>query len=100
MYTLWQLGQREQTLDKKEGEGVVEIKKIERYAGPRYNGKLHLIQGGRERTSANIQLVSDICDLTIPSTALGYVNLDDGIVGLAGTLSSLIGVWSIWKKTA
>ena len=100
LYTLWQLGQREQKLDKKEGEGVVESKKIERYAGTKQNSKPELIGGDRERTSANIQLVSDLCDLTIPGTALGYVNLDDGIVGLAGTLSSLIGVWSIWKKTA
>lgn len=54
----------------------------------------------RQRTAANIQLISDICDLTIPSSALGYVNLDDGIVGLAGTVSSLIGVYSVWQKTA
>ena len=54
----------------------------------------------RERTATNIQLISDLCDLTVPSTALGYANLDDGIVGLAGTVSSLIGVWTTWKKTA
>lgn len=53
-----------------------------------------------ERAAARIQLVSDLCDLTIPVSALGYVNLDDGIVGIAGTVSSLIGVWSSWKKTA
>jgi peroxin-11B len=54
----------------------------------------------RQRTAANIQLISDICDLTVPGSALGYVNLDDGIVGLAGTVSSLIGVYSVWQKTA
>ena len=54
----------------------------------------------RERRAAQIQLIADLCDLTIPSSALGYVTLDDGIVGLAGTMSSLIGVWGIWKKTA
>jgi peroxin-11B len=54
----------------------------------------------RQRTAANIQLISDICDLTVPSSALGYVNLDDGIVGLAGTVSSLIGVYTVWQKTA
>lgn len=54
----------------------------------------------RERAATNLQLISDLCDLTIPSSALGYVNLDDGIVGLAGTVSSLIGVWGTWKKTA
>ena len=54
----------------------------------------------RERNATNLQLISDVCDLTIPSTALGFANLDDGIVGLAGTASSLIGAWSTWKKTA
>ncbi|KAL9121985.1 MAG: hypothetical protein Q9187_001461 [Circinaria calcarea] len=83
VYTLWQLGQREQKIDKKDGEGVVESKKIQ-----------------RERTSTNLQLISDLCDLTVPGSALGYVNLDDGIVGLAGTVSSLIAVWGTWKKTA
>ncbi|MCJ1294129.1 Peroxisomal membrane protein PMP27 [Xylographa carneopallida] len=83
LYILWQLRQREQSIDKKDGESVVESKKIQ-----------------RERNSTNLQLISDLCDLTIPSAALGYANLDDGIVGLAGTLSSLIGIWSAWKKTA
>lgn len=54
----------------------------------------------RERAAARTQLVSDICDLTVPTSALGYVNLDDGIVGIAGTISSLIGVQSAWQKTA
>jgi peroxin-11B len=38
--------------------------------------------------------------LTVPSSALGFINLDDGIVGLAGTLSSLIGLYGAWQKTA
>lgn len=54
----------------------------------------------RERASTNMQLLSDVCDLTVPTAALGYLDLDDGIVGLAGTASSLIGVWTTWKKTA
>lgn len=53
-----------------------------------------------ERVAARIQLVSDLCDLSIPLSTLGYVKLDDGLVGIAGTISSLIGVWSAWKKTA
>lgn len=47
-----------------------------------------------------MQLTSDLCDLTIPLSALTWVNFDDGIVGLAGTLSSLIGLYVQWKKTA
>ncbi|KAG8532926.1 uncharacterized protein KY384_002804 [Bacidia gigantensis] len=82
-YTLWRLKERESKIDKNEGEGVVEGKKIV-----------------KERNVTNLQLISDLCDLTIPSAAVGYVNFDDGFVGLAGTVSSLIGVWSAWKKTA
>ncbi|KAL9025501.1 MAG: hypothetical protein Q9196_005685 [Gyalolechia fulgens] len=83
LYTLWGLRQRELEVNKGDGEGVVESKKIQ-----------------RERATTNLQLISDVCDLTIPGSALGYANLDDGIVGLAGTMSSLIGVWNTWKKTA
>lgn len=55
-----------------------------------------------ERAAVNLQLVSDLCDLTVPVFGLGYGNglLDDGIVGLAGTVSSLIGVLGQWQKTA
>ncbi|KAL8662306.1 MAG: hypothetical protein Q9202_004835 [Teloschistes flavicans] len=83
IYTLWGLRQRTQEVNKTDGEGVVESRKIQ-----------------RERNATNLQLISDICDLTIPGSALGYANLDDGIVGLAGTMSSLISVWATWKKTA
>ncbi|RYP12194.1 hypothetical protein DL767_011399 [Monosporascus sp. MG133] len=82
-YTLYRLRQREAKVDRKEGEGVVESKKI-----------------AMERKASQLQLLSDLCDLTIPSSALGWVMLDDGIVGLAGTVSSLIGVYTQWKKTA
>ena len=63
-------------------------------------GNIMLMIGERERNTTNLQLVSDLCDLCVPSSALGYANLDDGIVGLAGTVSSLIGVYTAWKKTA
>jgi peroxin-11B len=54
----------------------------------------------RERAAINIQFISDLCDLIIPTTALGFTSFDEGLVGLAGTTSSLIGVYSQWKKTA
>ncbi|EEH43690.1 uncharacterized protein PADG_08510 [Paracoccidioides brasiliensis Pb18] len=83
VYSLWMLKEREKAINKKDGESVVEGKKIE-----------------KERTAVLTQLVSDCCDITIPSSGLGYVNLDDGIIGLAGTISSLIGLQSAWRKTA
>ena len=78
----------------------MESKKILRYAQALQRLDVLETKDHRERNAANAQLLSDLCDLTIPSSALGYVNLDDGIVGLAGTVSSLIGVWATWKKTA
>ncbi|EEP76351.1 hypothetical protein UREG_01200 [Uncinocarpus reesii 1704] len=83
VYSMWRLRELEKSVNKQDGEGALEGKKIE-----------------RERAAVTIQLVSDVCDLTIPTSSLGYVNLDDGIVGIAGTVSSLIGAWSAWKKTA
>ncbi|KAJ5328036.1 peroxin-11 Pex11-Penicillium chrysogenum [Penicillium brevicompactum] len=83
VYTLVRLQEKEKTIDRKEGEGVVEAKKIE-----------------KERSAARVQLISDVCDLAAPLSAVGILNLDDGIVGISGTVSSLIGVWSQWRKTA
>jgi len=83
IYSNYILTQRAKTIDEKDGEGKVEAKKIE-----------------RQRHVANMQLVSDLCDLTVPTTALGYATFDDGIVGLAGTVSSLLGVYGVWQKTA
>ncbi|KAH6617034.1 peroxisomal biogenesis factor 11 [Chaetomium tenue] len=83
MYTLRQLRLREAAVDRKEGEGVLEGKRI-----------------AMERAASRLQLTSDLCDLTVPLSALSWVHFDDGIVGLAGTLSSLIGVYLQWKKTA
>jgi len=54
----------------------------------------------KERTATQLQLVSDLCDLTVPTANLGIMNFDDGIVGLAGTTSSLIGLTATWAKTA
>ncbi|KAI1777043.1 peroxisomal biogenesis factor 11 [Hypoxylon cercidicola] len=82
-YTLYRLREREAKVDKKEGEGVVESKRI-----------------ALERAASRLQLLSDLCDLTAPTAALGWVGFDDGFVGLAGTVSSLIGVYTQWKKTA
>jgi peroxin-11B len=53
-----------------------------------------------EKNASHLQLVSDLCDLTIPTSALAWANFDDGFVGLAGTVSSLIGLMAQWQKTA
>ncbi|KAL9060592.1 MAG: hypothetical protein Q9162_000543 [Coniocarpon cinnabarinum] len=84
LYQLVRLGQRERGIDRKEGEGVVESKRVE-----------------RERSAVRLQLLSDVCDLSVPVYGLGWGGgvLDDGLVGLAGVCSSAIGIWSVWQKT-
>lgn len=82
-YTLYRLREREAKVDKKEGEGVVESKRI-----------------NIERATSRLQLTSDLCDLTIPVSALAWIGFDDGVVGIAGTVSSLIGLYLQWKKTS
>ncbi|KAF9108258.1 Peroxisomal membrane protein PMP27 [Mortierella sp. AM989] len=38
----------------------------------------------REQHQVNKQLLQDALDMLIPSTGLGYMNLDDGLIGLIG----------------
>lgn len=63
-------------------------------------GNGFLLTVDSERAAINKQLLQDLCDLVVPATTLGFTNFDDGFVGLAGTVSSLLGVHSQWKKTA
>lgn len=84
LYSFYGLTARKKAIEASgDPEKVVEKKKVE-----------------VELNAVKVQLLSDLCDITIPSSALGWVELDDGIVGLAGTTSSLLGVWGQWRKTA
>ena len=84
-------------------EKTVEVKKLQRYVFDSSISswwKPSLLTLYSERNAAQTQLVSDLCDLFIPVSALGYINVDDGVVGLAGAVSSLIGLMAQWNKTA
>lgn len=83
LYKLWRLRQREAKVDKKDGEGVVESKRIT-----------------LERAASRKQLLCDLCDICVPGSGLGWLPLDDGVVGLTGTLSSVLGIVAQWKSTA
>jgi peroxin-11B len=83
LYSYYNLSLRQKALTtSSDPEKVVETKKV-----------------AKELDAVFVQLISDVCDITIPSSALGWVDLDDGIVGLAGVTSSVLGVWGQWKKT-
>ncbi|BFZ60235.1 hypothetical protein YB2330_001262 [Saitoella coloradoensis] len=54
----------------------------------------------RESNAASYQLLQDLLDVTIPGSGLGLLPLDDGVVGVAGVVSSILGAKTQWKKTA
>lgn len=84
VYTLYMIRQRSLKISESgDAEKTVESKKL-----------------AKERSATVTQFVSDVCDITVPTSGLGYINFDDGIVGLAGTVSSLLGMVSVWEKTA
>jgi len=45
-----------------------------------------------QRSAVRLQLVQDSLDVLIPATTLGYTRLDEGTVGLAGFVTSLLGL--------
>lgn len=110
LYTLRRLTRREAKVDRKDGEGVVELKRIARcVAPPPWLARIRLLPvvdqlltffTSSDRSASQLQLVCDLCDLAVPSSALGWVRFDDGFVGLTGLLSSVIGLHVQWKKTA
>ncbi|KAJ5565498.1 hypothetical protein N7513_001740 [Penicillium frequentans] len=83
IYSLWRLQQKGRSANRKEGEGAIEAKNVH-----------------RERYNTCAQLFATLCDLTIPISKLEFANINDGVVGMTGTISSVIGIWFQWRKTA
>ncbi|RUP45971.1 peroxisomal biogenesis factor 11 [Jimgerdemannia flammicorona] len=52
----------------------------------------------KERSTVVRQLVLDGIDIIIPLSSLGWLNVDEGVVGLAGVITSLMAAQSQWKK--
>ncbi|KAH6989670.1 peroxisomal biogenesis factor 11 [Ilyonectria sp. MPI-CAGE-AT-0026] len=47
-----------------------------------------------EQMIYQLQLCSDLCDLTISTSSFNLVPVSDGIIGVCGVLSTLIGIYS------
>lgn len=46
---------------------------------------VHLVPHlNRQYHAARYQLIQDLCDFVLPMTSLGYFNLNEGVLGLAG----------------
>ncbi|KLO20233.1 peroxisomal biogenesis factor 11 [Schizopora paradoxa] len=56
--------------------------------------KFRAIEG--DRVAARYQFVQDLLDVWIPASNLGYIELNDGVIGICGTLSSLMGLRTQW----
>ena len=102
VYTLYNMRlEAKKQNESADAEKTVQLKTLEKCALSRtISGRGDADVNDRERTATQLQLVSDLCDLTVPTANLGLINFDDGIVGLAGTTSSLIGLSAAWAKTA
>jgi peroxin-11B len=52
------------------------------------------------RAATRQQLIQDVLDIWLPITNLGFTNLNDGTIGLIGTITSIMALRSNWVKTA
>ncbi|PWN25243.1 peroxisomal biogenesis factor 11 [Jaminaea rosea] len=59
--------------------------------------KVELQQIAKEKGAVRYQVVQDALDLANPGSSIGLFNFDDGFIGLAGTVTSLMGVYSQWQ---
>jgi peroxin-11B len=81
-YQLHLLNSRERLIKKTDAEEKVEGEKIR-----------------KEKQKLHTQLLLDGCDWILPATGLGWTGFDEGIVGVAGVVSSWIGLKQQWAKT-
>jgi hypothetical protein len=44
--------------------------------------------------------LQDLIDLVIPLSLMGIIDVSPGVVGLAGTITSLLGAASLWPSSA
>ena len=42
--------------------------------------------------------IQDLIDLIIPLSLMGAVDASPGVVGLAGTITSIMGAYNLWPK--
>lgn len=111
LYKLYGLQQREASARRargdaeKEGEKKVELKTIRACVSlplvSRYYGKSGEMEDREtdycpahhsQQAAVRYQLTQDCLDILIPSGTLGYHNLNDGLIGLVGTVTSFMGL--------
>lgn len=60
---------------------------------------LFLIWGFRETKKVVQSTIQDMIDLIIPLSLMGMIDVSPGVVGLAGTVTSILGAISAWPAS-
>lgn len=60
--------------------------------------RVELHQIAADTKAVRLQILQDCCDWVNPGSSTGWINTNDGVVGAAGTLSSLLGARAQWIK--
>lgn len=53
----------------------------------------------REKDATCYQLTQDLVDMLIPLGGLKWLELDEGVIGIAGMVTSAMAMKTQWKKT-
>ncbi|RDA87872.1 hypothetical protein CP532_2999 [Ophiocordyceps camponoti-leonardi (nom. inval.)] len=53
---------------------------------------------GNKKAELTSRLVADLLDALIPASSIGYVSIDDGLVGIAMVCSTLITATTVWSR--
>jgi len=56
------------------------------------NRKIEIRELAKAYSATRYQLIQDACDFCLPMSSLGYFNLNEGVLGAAGLISSLMGL--------
>lgn len=59
--------------------------------------KVELAQIAKEESAVRWQMTQDALDALNPATGAEIISMDDGIIGLAGTVTSLMGGYTQWQ---
>lgn len=55
-----------------------------------------ILKALRNNPQATIDLLKNGCDIVIPANSLGVININSGVVGLCGVLSSILAAVQVW----
>lgn len=62
------------------------------------DNKKEVAKYSADRHKAIMGVIKNGIDLMIPASRLDIVSIEDGYVGLLGTVTTFIGGWDQWKK--